>query len=69
MFEVFTGSPLFRGEHALETMLMHQSRRAPTLDEIAPNAEIPAALDRIVAKMLAKNPESRSCPRLAPYKR
>ncbi|MCC6555841.1 MAG: protein kinase, partial [Polyangiaceae bacterium] len=56
-FECLTGRPAFEGAHmmaALAKLLFHEP---PRLRELRP--EIPEPLERLVARMLAKNPEAR----------
>lgn len=59
IFESLTGTPPFVGENALLTMMMHQTATIPTLKEGSLGAEFPPELERIVALMLAKNPNDR----------
>jgi serine/threonine-protein kinase len=59
IFESLTGSPPFVGENALMTMMMHQTAAIPTLKERSMGAAFSPVLERIVALMLAKNPEDR----------
>lgn len=58
LFEALTGSPPFRADNALLTMMMHQTEHAPTLREAAGKA-FPKQLETIVAKMMAKQPSQR----------
>lgn len=59
MFEALTGTPPFIAENALTTMMKHQSEPTPTLKEAALGAEFPPALEQIVSRMLAKEPDRR----------
>ncbi len=59
LFEALTQTPPFCGNSALETILRHQSETAPTLKEASLGEQFPAALEKIVAKMIAKKPSDR----------
>ncbi len=59
IFESLTGTPPYVGESALMTMMMHQTATIPTLKEGSLGAEFPPELERLVALMLAKNPDDR----------
>jgi len=59
LFEALTGDPPFRGNTALETMMQHASTVAPSLREASLGEEFPEALERVVAKMLAKDSRNR----------
>ncbi len=59
MFQALTGRPPLLGKSALETISMQQAVKPPTLADVAPQVEFPYALERIVAKLLAKSPEHR----------
>ncbi|MBA3994351.1 MAG: hypothetical protein C0469_12555 [Cyanobacteria bacterium DS2.3.42] len=59
MYEALTGAPPFHGDNALNLMLKHQSETPPTLKEASMGREFPEALEQIVAKTLAKNPDER----------
>ncbi|HEY9679813.1 MAG TPA: serine/threonine-protein kinase [Drouetiella sp.] len=58
-FEALTGTPPFVGQNPLRTMMMHQSERPPTLREATMGKDFPAYLERIVGRMLAKEPSRR----------
>ncbi len=59
MFEALTGRVPFRGESAFQTMMLHQTETAPRLKDALPAKDFPAALELLVAKMLAKKPADR----------
>ncbi len=54
IFESLTGAPPFQGDSALETMMQHVTKSAPSLLEASLGATFPPDLECIVAKMLAK---------------
>ncbi|MBS2008943.1 MAG: serine/threonine protein kinase [Cyanobacteria bacterium SZAS TMP-1] len=59
LFETLTGHPPFEGSTALETIMMHQTEKAPTLAERSEGMTFSPALERLVATMLAKSPRQR----------
>jgi eukaryotic-like serine/threonine-protein kinase len=59
LFEVLTGSPPFRAETALKTMMQHREDRPYSLRDASLGLQFPEELERIVAMMLAKDPEDR----------
>lgn len=59
MFEALTGTPPFMGETALSTLMKHQSEIAPTLKEASLGTEFPQSIERLVARMMEKNPDVR----------
>lgn len=59
LFEVLTGEPLFLGRTSLETMGMHVFQTAPTLAKAAPDLLFPAALEELIARAVAKEPDDR----------
>ena len=56
-FECLTGEPAFKGAHWLGVLSKILYDEAPRLRQIAP--EVPESLARLVAQMLAKDPEAR----------
>lgn len=58
-FEALTGTPPFVGENAMATMMMHQRSEIPTLKEASLGNDYPPALEQIVRRMLAKDPNER----------
>lgn len=59
LFEALTGTPPLVGSNSLRTMMLHQTANAPSLKEAALGREYPQDIERIVAKMLAKDPADR----------
>lgn len=59
LFETLTGAPPFIGENALITLSKHQTEKPPTLKEASLGTEFAPVLERMVAKMLAKDPANR----------
>jgi serine/threonine protein kinase len=59
MFEALTAIPPLVGESAIATIIKHQNEIPPTLREVSLGKEFPPALEGIVAKLLAKNPDAR----------
>jgi serine/threonine protein kinase len=59
LFEALTGEPPFRGPNALETIMMHNGGKAPSLQEKSDGQLYPLALERLVARMLEKIPAFR----------
>lgn len=57
LFEMLTGRTPFEGGAATRRLMARLAGEAPRLRKIAP--DMPAALDRIVAKALARKPEDR----------
>ena len=57
IFEMLTGQPPFRGVNARATMAMHVTQTPPMSRAVRP--ELPASLDRVLAKALAKAPDQR----------
>jgi serine/threonine protein kinase len=58
-FEALTGIPPFQGNTALATMMMHQSEKAPTLKEVTLGKEFPEEIEKLVARLLTKDPAQR----------
>ncbi|MBS2008941.1 MAG: serine/threonine protein kinase [Cyanobacteria bacterium SZAS TMP-1] len=59
LFETLTGKPPFVGDNALQTMILHQTEKAPSLKECVPTRVFPQRLEAAIGTMLAKKPEDR----------
>jgi len=59
MFHALTGRPPLLGKTAIETTAMHQSVTPPAMSEKDPETEFPPALEKMVARLLAKSPDHR----------
>lgn len=59
VYECLTSTPPFLGDTAMSTMLRRLSEKPASLKEATLGGEFPAALERVVSKMLATNPEDR----------
>ncbi len=58
-FEALSGKPPFHGQNAMVTVMMHQTRPVPSLVEACSADNLPAAVDTLLAKMMAKDPADR----------
>lgn len=59
LIEVLTGFVPFEGKEFIETVMMHQEEAPPLLADLEPGLKYPPALDRVLAKCLAKRPQDR----------
>ncbi len=59
LFECLTGRLPFEASNPMAVMLAHIQRPVPDLREIAPDADIPAALEAVVLRAMAKDPHDR----------
>lgn len=59
LYEALTSAPPFMGESALSTMMKHQSEVQASLKEASLGMNFPAGLERIVHKLLEKDPQNR----------
>ncbi len=59
MYEALTSAPPFMGESALSTMMKHQSETQASLKEASLGMNFPAGLERVVHKLLEKDPQDR----------
>ncbi|MGH3078898.1 MAG: protein kinase domain-containing protein [Gaiellaceae bacterium] len=65
LYECLVGQPPFRRDSELAVVFAHLEAEPPVASDVRP--ELPAALDRVIARALAKEPEGRypSCRELA----
>ena len=59
IFECLTGTPPHVGKTSIDTLLKHQSEKAPTLREASMGTKFYTKLEDAVARLLAKQPEQR----------
>ena len=59
MFEALTGLPPFISETALTIMMKHQSEQPPSLREASLGTNFDSEIERVVAKLLEKQPKQR----------
>jgi serine/threonine protein kinase len=59
MFRTLTGQPAFFGQDLVECLYKHVNEAAPSLREIAPEADIPEDLELVVLKCLNKDQNDR----------
>lgn len=59
IYEALSGRPPFKGETALSTMMAHLEDTPPSFVDVDSEREIPAKLEAIVQKCLAKQPDLR----------
>lgn len=59
MFETLTGDPPHVGDSTVAVLLKHQNEAPPTLKEAALGTEYPDGLEKVIAKLLAKDPADR----------
>ena len=59
LFQALTGSLPFRGRNPTETMLLHQTETAPSLNKASGGKEFPTSLEYIIATSMAKSPADR----------
>jgi|GEM_PF-5862659 len=57
LFKLLTGEPVFPGDNTVEKLLARMSRDARRARNLRP--EVPAWLDQVIARMLARRPEDR----------
>ncbi|MBX9695800.1 MAG: serine/threonine protein kinase, partial [Cyanobacteria bacterium] len=59
MYEALTGKIPLVGNSAIETIVMRQIKAAPPMSEVADGSQFDPALEKIVARMLAIDPDDR----------
>ncbi len=58
-FETLAGIPPFQGNSALATMMKHQTETPPTLKEVTLGKEFPEEIEKLIARLLNKDPDQR----------
>ncbi len=58
-FETLTGEPPFVARSAVEIKHMHQSEPTPILNEVVEGGNFPAAVQAVLERMMAKDPDMR----------
>jgi len=58
-FELVTGRMPFEGESQVEVIVDKRENAAPTLSEANPKRAFPSAMERVIAKALARDPDRR----------
>lgn len=58
-FELLTGKLPFQGDTVGAILLAHVQRQVPTMSQVAPAVKVPADVERVVARLMAKNPDER----------
>lgn len=59
MFEVLAGRKVFSANSPAEFLYQHSSVDAPSLSKVCPDLKLPAGLDVVIARCLAKDPRRR----------
>lgn len=59
LFEMITGAPPFDADEVSALLRMHVSVEVPAFCEVAPDLQVPDAVERLVRDGLEKNPEDR----------
>ncbi len=58
-YETLCGEPPYRGQNAMQTVIMHQEKPIASILAARPDKQLPRAVDLLLAKMMAKRPENR----------
>ena len=59
LFEMLAQQKPFRAKQMFDTLRMHREAPVPSFADVAPDRTIPIAVERVVRRALAKNPELR----------
>jgi serine/threonine-protein kinase len=59
LFEMLTGRLPFEGDNALQVLMKHQTEVAPTFEALRPDRRVPAVLEVVTQRALAKRPQDR----------
>jgi len=58
-FELLTGKLPFQGDTVGAILLAHVQRQVPTVSQVAPSVKVPPDVERVVSRLMAKNPDER----------
>ena len=58
-YEMVTGHPPFHSDDKIEIMSMHTTRPVPIMSDLVPGLHVPADVENVIAKGLAKRPSDR----------
>ncbi len=59
IYHMLCGRPPFQSDSLLDLLLYHRSEEPPTFADVAPDNEIPEALEKVLMKALHKDPDER----------
>jgi serine/threonine protein kinase len=59
LFHCLTGRPPYEGERSLAVMEAHIEDEVPSIFDVLPRSHVPSSVDRLVQRMLAKDPSDR----------
>ena len=59
LFECLTGTAPFVGKSTVDTIMQHVEKEPPTLKEASLGRDFPAGIERVVRKLLSKDPNER----------
>jgi serine/threonine protein kinase len=59
LYHALTGNPPFVGKTAFLTMMLHQTEKAPSLQDSGTEFRFPRRLEAVITKLLEKKPENR----------
>jgi len=54
LYETLIGTPPFRGENPMQTVMMHQNAEVPSVTASPRGAKCPPSVDKLLSKMMAK---------------
>lgn len=59
LFECLTGTAPFVGKSTVDTIMLHVEKEPPTLKEASLGRDFPAGIERVIRKLLSKDPKDR----------
>jgi serine/threonine protein kinase len=59
LFEMLTGKLPFEGDNPLQVLMKHQTEPAPSFEDVRPDRPVPAMLEVVIQRALAKKPQDR----------